>query len=525
MTSYGAISNNDKRKSRHGQASAAGDDDDPEAMFLGDAFSSSSTTPLLLPPQPSQGGLQRRRKKSIMKGAKQQQKDPQEAALTAKPVLNQVLHHHRRKSSAIPSTATTPQIASDDANNYSQEAEGGGGHNRKPFTYTMLNPRSEAWQARCFKWFITIVILADLIGFIVSTEPDITQDQQVYFHIWEGVTSSIFLLEYIARIVVVTEASKYGKLGSVKGRLQWMMTFDAIIDALATMPFFLELPTGWNLPTLTYLRSFRLLRILKTNGFTEATRATWRVIYYNGEILYVAFLICVGLILFTGCLMYYLRPQGQDAVEDFKSLSSSMYVSTLMLTGQGGPDGTDLPWYTRSVILLTGAFSIGMFAIPASMLTWGFEAEAERCAKRAYARAMTRGTGADVDEDFDTWSFSSDDYSTDEEYRRLIAGVDDGDSEEEDDEETRKAKEDFMKADTDMSGSISLKEFLELSRKHQAEHVAQLSTPVPTGSTGVNIESTDALRRLTSLEKQVQENSQKLDQIYNLLKDLRQSSQ
>jgi hypothetical protein len=62
-----------------------------------------------------------------------------------------------------------------------------------------------------------------------------------------------------------------------------------------------------------------------------------------------------------------------------------MYLSTMMLTGQGGPDG-DLPWYTSGVVLLTGVFSIGMFAIPASMLTWGFEAEAERYAKRAYLR-------------------------------------------------------------------------------------------------------------------------------------------
>ena len=60
-----------------------------------------------------------------------------------------------------------------------------------------------------------------------------------------------------------------------------------------------------------------------------------------------------------------------------------MYLSALMLTGQGGPDG-DLPWYTKSVILMTGIFSIGMFAIPASMLTWGFEAEAQRVAKLSY---------------------------------------------------------------------------------------------------------------------------------------------
>ena len=51
-----------------------------------------------------------------------------------------------------------------------------------------------------------------------------------------------------------------------------------------------------------------------------------------------------------------------------------------------------------------------MFAIPASMLTWGFEAEAERVAKLAY----TRTTKKNCLEDNDTWSYSSE-YSTDEE--------------------------------------------------------------------------------------------------------------
>ena len=108
----------------------------------------------------------------------------------------------------------------------------------------------------------------------------------------------------------------------------------------------------------------------------------WRVIYYNGEILYVAFNMCVFLVLITSVLMYYLRPQDPEDAEAFQSLSATMYLSAMMLTGQGGPDGY-LPWYTKGIVLVTGFFSVAMFAIPASMLTWGFEAEAERCAKKA----------------------------------------------------------------------------------------------------------------------------------------------
>ena len=68
-----------------------------------------------------------------------------------------------------------------------------------------------------------------------------------------------------------------------------------------------------------------------------------------------------------------------------------------------------------------------MFAIPASMLTWGFEAEAARMAKRAYTKAKRQRDGVCGE------SSSSDDYSTDEDYQRIIAGEESDDSDGEDD--------------------------------------------------------------------------------------------
>ena len=136
--------------------------------------------------------------------------------------------------------------------------------------------------------------------------------------------------------------------------------------------------------------------------------------------------------------MYYLRPQGDDVslvddASDFESISKTMVLSTLMLAGQGGPSGK-LPWYTQLVVLLTGIFSVAMFAIPASMLTWGFEAEAERLGRRARDRAMARRKGqVYISETSSSSSESSDvsgygDLSTsDEEYMRIIGGGSDDD--------------------------------------------------------------------------------------------------
>jgi hypothetical protein len=145
-----------------------------------------------------------------------------------------------------------------------------------------------------------------------------------------------------------------------------------------------------------------------------------------------------------------------------------MYLSTLMLTGQGGPEG-ELPWYTKGVVLLTGIFSIGMFAIPASMLTWGFEAEAHRLAKRSYQQQQQQQqqqhSTAGQRNDSDSWSSADDDYSTDEEYVKIISGkgenVEDGNDKAIMDEATKAAIAKFLEVDEDGSGSISLEEFLQ----------------------------------------------------------------
>lgn len=82
----------------------------------------------------------------------------------------------------------------------------------------------------------------------------------------------------------------------------------------------------------------------------------YRVIYYNSGILYVATLVCVFLVLITSILLYYCRPKGDLANPLFDSLGDTMYMSTLMLTGGGGPDTENLPWYTKAVVLLTSVF-------------------------------------------------------------------------------------------------------------------------------------------------------------------------
>ena len=137
------------------------------------------------------------------------------------------------------------------------------------------------------------------------------------------------------------------------------------------------------------------------------------------------------LVVVTSVLMYYLRPRGEDLdgvddVSDFESIGSTMVLSMMMLTGQGGPSGSRLPWYTQLVVLLTGVFSVAMFAIPASMLTWGFEAEAQRLGMKAKRRELAKRKGEVYSSDSSSSSDDDDDdiSTSDEEYINIIGGGD-----------------------------------------------------------------------------------------------------
>lgn len=204
--------------------------------------------------------------------------------------------------------------------------------------YHTLNSKSRSKGARLYQTFITVIILLDALIYVLSTEPSLSHLSYI-FYVTEAVTSTIFAVEYFARLLVCTEKRCYGKYGPIRGRWKYMCSTQALLDAFATFPFFIELFSGLSMPTLTYLRVFRLMRITRTQSCSRAMDAVGRVLYFNREILQVAGLLGLYLVIVTSVLMYYLRPRGKDAEyvddqNDFSSIGSTMVLSILMLTGQ-----------------------------------------------------------------------------------------------------------------------------------------------------------------------------------------------
>ena len=75
--------------------------------------------------------------------------------------------------------------------------------NQKSNLCMMLNPRSNGTQAVVFKWFVATAIAIDLVFFAMSTEPDLSKKNVESRCHAEGITSTIFLIEHVARLATV----------------------------------------------------------------------------------------------------------------------------------------------------------------------------------------------------------------------------------------------------------------------------------------------------------------------------------
>ena len=162
-------------------------------------------------------------------------------------VLDQIFVPHKTKSPCI-KTRELRTNGDDGGSSGTGGIIGGNATSSQPkksFLYTLLSPRSSQWPARWFRNFIAIIIVADFIIFIASTEPKLQGREHLqFFEKVEGIVASIFFIEYILRLITVTESKKYSRLGPFWGRLSYVTTWSAIVDFVSAFPYFLEQVSG-----------------------------------------------------------------------------------------------------------------------------------------------------------------------------------------------------------------------------------------------------------------------------------------
>jgi voltage-gated potassium channel len=216
-------------------------------------------------------------------------------------------------------------------------------------------------------WFILILILLSTLAVILESISGISKTFNIHFRVFNTITIVIFSIEYLLRLWSSPVDKKYsGRFG----RIKYALSFMAIVDLLAILPFYLPLIVPIDLRFIRTLRMMRLFRLVKLVRYSNAIQDYIQVINRRKEhLIIIISTILVFLVLISG-VMFIVEHEAQPL--KFKDIPETMWwaVCTMTTVGYG-----DIYPITTLGKLLSGIISIlgiGLFAIPAGILSSGF---------------------------------------------------------------------------------------------------------------------------------------------------------
>ncbi|WP_020559096.1 ion transporter [Thiofilum flexile] len=239
--------------------------------------------------------------------------------------------------------------------------------------YQALEQPRAGWTSGLLNSFLGFMILLTVIAVILESEADFYAHYQRYFILFEIISVGLFTLEYLIRVWVSVEDSRYS--GSAwRKRLHYILSPMALIDLVAILPAYIGLFVG--VVDLRMLRSIRLLRILKLTRYSRAMNLLATLIRQEAETMLSALLVLVVLILISATGMYML--EGDTQPQEFGSIPRALWWSVVTLTTIGYGDAVPM---TNMGKVFAGLLVIGGIAVaslPAAILSSGLINELNR---------------------------------------------------------------------------------------------------------------------------------------------------
>jgi hypothetical protein len=131
----------------------------------------------------------------------------------------------------------------------------------------------------------------------------------------------------------------------------------------------LELLIG-SLVELRFLRIVRLLRLLKMTRYSSATSTLFAVCKREVPILLASSFVMGMLVFITAAMGYLLEKDAQP--DKFESIPAALYWAVITLASVGYGDITPVTAAGRFLTVLLALMGIGVFAIPAAIMSSAF---------------------------------------------------------------------------------------------------------------------------------------------------------
>ena len=223
------------------------------------------------------------------------------------------------------------------------------------------------WASRVFDGVIMTFIALSVAAIVLESYEGLYSKYQTAFKVFDWLSVAVFAVEYGLRVWTADLLDPAAK----HPRWKYVLSFMAIIDLLAILPFFLPF-LHLDLRFLRMLRLLRLFRVLKLTRYLEALTVMGRVIRSSASQLIVSVVLCFFVMLFSAIIMYTVEHPVQP--QKFPNVISSLWWAMCTLTTVGYGDVypvTAVGRFFASIIALVG---IGIIAIPTGILAAGFTA-------------------------------------------------------------------------------------------------------------------------------------------------------
>jgi len=239
--------------------------------------------------------------------------------------------------------------------------------------------------SRCVDLVLVALIILSVAAVILESIPSVGQRYGDAFYWFEALTVSIFSIEYLLRIWSCVEAPTYADRGSLRARLRFAVSFHALIDLIAILPFFLVTFAAIGGADMRFLRAIRLLRVLKLMRYSPALNMLVATVAENGRNLAAAFFILITIMLLAASGIYYFERDAQPLA--FGSIPAAMWWAFATLTTVGYGDVTPVTVGGKVFGACITVVGLGMVALPTGIIASGFAEQLRTRSARFRARA------------------------------------------------------------------------------------------------------------------------------------------
>ncbi len=273
---------------------------------------------------------------------------------------------------------------------------------------------SEDKVSRGYDFGITFVIVVALVVAVLDTYSEAYSRYGDLLNGIEAVTSVLFLIDYILRIIASPDI--YPRATEGRSVLAYIGSFAGVVDLLSFLPFFFPVYFPNGAISFRVFRIARIFRLFRINAYYDSLNAITEVLSRKKQQLLSSVFVILVLMLASSLCMYSVEHDAQPEI--FRNAFSGIWwaASTLLTVGYG--DIYPITTIGRILGIAITFLGVGMVAIPTGIISAGFVEQ--------YSQMQAKGKLAGESElDFFRFQLSSEDGWTGKTVRdlRLPKGI------------------------------------------------------------------------------------------------------